>query len=160
MGRRRYVWSTTFDDPAWLSHDDVQKLATTELEETFASAETRSGMRQSRIENIRGIEVERAEKGRYFNLLDPLSRHAISNLQVLNIIIHKVNYVTWLLEISWPTELFIKKYNLKTSSSSLQTSSVSVPPTQSFQSHLQLLYKLTFPLEIKFPIYRTRTNIC
>lgn len=72
----------------------MQKLATTELEETFASAETRSGMRQSRIENIRGIEVERSEKGRYFNLLGPLLRHAISNLQVLNIIIRKVNYVT------------------------------------------------------------------
>lgn len=62
----------TFDDPAWLTHDDVQKPATTKVEDMQASTRTRPGMRQSRVESIHQLEVERVDRGRYFNLLNPL----------------------------------------------------------------------------------------
>lgn len=62
----------TFDDPAQLTHDDVQKPTTTEVEEMLASTRMRSGMRQSRIENIRSVEVDRLKKDCYFNLFNSL----------------------------------------------------------------------------------------
>lgn len=59
----------TFDDPARLSHDDVQKLVTTEREEY------RNAFRYAAIavsKDIRRIQVARTEKGRYFNLFNSL----------------------------------------------------------------------------------------